>query len=218
MTQLAFDLPGRVAFAREDFFVSPSNTQALAAIDAHSTWPSGKMLIVGPAGSGKSHLAHLWAAMVGGAVLQGAQIAQADLTALPQAMAVDDADHLVAEAAMFHLHNIVTQSGTLLLTATTPPRDWGLQLPDLFSRMQATAITRLDAPDDALLAAVLVKQFADRQIVVQPSLITYLVTRMDRSLRAAQTLVARLDARALAAGRPVTRALAADVLETADEI
>jgi chromosomal replication initiation ATPase DnaA len=215
MTQLAFDLAGKVAFAREDFFISPANAQALATVDAWHTWPSGKMLIVGPKGAGKTHLAHLWAHAAGGTVIAADDLAQADLTRLPQAVAVDDADRVVAEEALFHLHNLVTQAGSLLLTSTTPPRDWGLHLPDLFSRMQATAITRLEAPDDALLAAVLVKLFADRQIAVQPTLISYLVMRMDRSLGAAQTLVATLDARALAAGRAITRALAADVLDSA---
>lgn len=214
MTQLAFDLAGKAAFAREDFFISPANAQALVAVDAWHTWPSGKMLIVGPTGAGKTHLAHLWAHAAGGIVIAGDDLAQADLTRLPQAVAVDDADLVMAEEALFHLHNLVTQAGALLLTATTPPRDWGLRLPDLFSRMQATAITRLQAPDDALLAAVLVKLFTDRQIAVQPTLIAYLVMRMDRSLGAAQTLVATLDAHALAAGRPITRALAADVLDS----
>jgi chromosomal replication initiation ATPase DnaA len=216
MTQLAFDLPGHAAYARNDFFVSPTNAQALAAVDTWAAWPSGKMLIVGPAGAGKTHLAHVWAQAAGGMVISGADLTEADLAALPQAVAVDDADMVVAEDALFHLHNLVTQSGSLLLTAATPPRDWGLRLADLFSRMQATAITRLDAPDDALLAAVLVKLFADRQIAVQPTLIPYLVMRMDRSLGAAQTLVAALDAQALAMGRPITRALAADVLDSGD--
>jgi len=214
MTQLAFDLPGPTTYARDNFFVSPANAQALATIDAWHTWPSGKMLIVGPTGAGKTHLAHLWALAAGGRVIPAKDLGHIDLAALPCAIAVDDADAVTAEAALFHLHNIVTQSGTLLLTATTPPRDWGLRLPDLVSRMQATAITRLDAPDDTLLAAVLVKLFADRQIAVQPTLITYLVARMVRSLGAAQALVARLDAHALAKSRPITRALAAEVLDT----
>jgi chromosomal replication initiation ATPase DnaA len=213
MTQLAFDLPGSTAYSRADFFVSPANAQALAAIDGWMNWPAGKMLVIGPKGSGKTHLAHLWAAMTDGTVINARDLGQTDLAALPAAIAVDDADDVTDEDALFHLHNIVTQSGSLLLTATTPPRDWRLRLPDLVSRMQAAAITRLDAPDDALLAAVLVKLFTDRQITVQPTLIPYLVTRMDRALGAAQTLVARLDAHALAKGRPITRALAAEVLD-----
>lgn len=219
--QLAFDLPAREAFRREDFFVSPANATALAAIDGWQGWPGGKMLLVGPKGSGKTHLARLWAAEAGAAVISGADLQAADLPALAAhgAVAVEDAEavagHGAAEAAFFHLHNLVVQSGHLLVTATTPPRDWGLCLPDLASRLQAAALTRLDAPDDALLSAVLIKLFADRQIVVPPTLIPYLVLRMERSIDAARALVAALDARALAEGRPITRQLAADLLDSA---
>ena len=133
------------------------------------------------------------------------------------AVAVEDAEAVAGqrahEAAFFHLHNLVTQAGHLLVTAARPPRDWGLTLPDLASRLQAAPLTRLDPPDDALLSAVLIKLFADRQITVAPALIPYLASRMDRSFAAARNLVARLDALALAEGRPVTRALAATLLD-----
>lgn len=131
---------------------------------------------------------------------------------------VEDADQIgQAEAQLFHLHNLVTSTGgALLLTAATPPRDWGLQLPDLLSRLQAAPIARLEAPDEGLLSAVLIKLFADRQLAVAPNLIPYLVSRMPRSVGAARALVAALDAAALALGRPVTRALAAEILEADD--
>ena len=219
--QLAFDLPARQAYRREDFFVSPANAMALAAIDGWQGWPGGKMLLIGPRGSGKTHLARLWAQETGAACLPATDLATADLPALSAlgAVAIEDAEtaagHPQAEAAFFHLHNLVTQSGHLLVTATTPPRDWGLTLPDLASRLQAAPLTRIEAPDDALLSAVLIKLFADRQITVPPTLIPFLVQRMERSIDAARDLVTRLDAHALAAGRPVTRQLAADLLDTA---
>lgn len=214
--QLAFDLPVTDAVTRADFFASPANAAGLQAIDHPDLWPGGRMLLVGPAGSGKTHLAHIWAETVSAQLVSVAELDQA-LISDQMALVVDDA-HLVAgqaEATLFHLHNRLAQGGTLLLTAPTPPRDWGLRLPDLLSRMQAMALTRLDPPDDALLSAVLVKLFADRQIAVQPTLIAFLVTRMERSIAAARALVAMLDAKALAAGRPVTRALAAEVLDSA---
>lgn len=217
--QLAFDLPAREAFRREDFFISPANATALAAIDGWKGWPGGKMLLVGPKGSGKTHLARLWAAEAGAAVIAGADLADADLPGLSAhgAVAVEDAEavagHAGAEAAFFHLHNLVVQAGHLLVTAATPPRDWGLRLPDLASRLQAAPVSRLEAPDDALLSAVLIKLFSDRQISVPPNLIPYLVLRIERSIDAARALVAALDARALAEGRPITRQLAADVLD-----
>ena len=221
--QLAFDLPARDEMTRAAFFVSPVNALALAAVDGWRDWPGGKMLLVGPAGSGKTHLAHLWAAETGASLIAAADLAGADLPALAAAdrVAVEDADALAgdraAETALFHLHNLVLPAGRLLMTATRPPRDWGLVLPDLMSRMQAAPVTRLEPPDDALLSAVLVKLFADRQIAVAPNLIPYLVARMPRSIGAARGLVAALDARALAEGRPITRALAAEILDSAGD-
>ncbi|MFZ1479477.1 MAG: chromosomal replication initiator DnaA, partial [Paracoccaceae bacterium] len=112
-------------------------------------------------------------------------------------------------------HNLLLPTGRLLLTAAAPPRDWGLHLADLLSRLQAAPVAQLQAPDDALLSAVLIKLFADRQITVPPNLIPYLVARMPRSIDAARALVADLDARALQDGRAITRALAADLLDSA---
>ena len=220
--QLAFDLPAREAWRREDFFPSPANAAALAAVDDWRNWPGGKLVLTGPKGSGKTHLARLWAAEAGAALLPAADLATADLPALSShgAVAVEDAETAAgnpqAEAAFFHLHNLVTQSGHLLVTASLPPRDWGLALPDLASRLQAAALARIEAPDDALLSAVLIKLFADRQITVPPALIPYLVARMERSIDAARAIVAALDARALAEGRPITRQLAADLLGSID--
>ncbi|PLL11434.1 chromosomal replication initiator DnaA [Tabrizicola sp. TH137] len=216
--QLTFDLPARTAWRREDFFVSPANAAALAALDDWRHWPGGKMVLTGPKGSGKTHLAKLWAAETGAAVLPATALAGADLPALSAhgAVAVEDAEAVAGdgagEAAFFHLHNLVTQAGHLLVTAATPPRDWPLALPDLASRLQAAGLARIEAPDDALLSAVLIKLFSDRQIAVPPAVIPYMVARMERSIDAARDLVAALDARALAEGRPITRALAAEVM------
>lgn len=220
--QLTFDLPAQTAWRREDFFVSPANAAALATVDDWRNWPGGKLVLTGPKGSGKTHLARLWAAETGAAILPATALARADLPALSGhgAVAVEDAEQAAGdagtEAAFFHLHNLVTQSGHLLVTATRPPRDWPLALPDLASRLQAAALARIEAPDDALLSAVFIKLFADRQITVPPALIPYLVQRMERSIDAARALVARLDAHALAAGRPITRHLAAEVLEAGE--
>lgn len=216
--QLTFDLPAALRLARADFYVSPANGVALAAIDGWRTWPSNKMLLVGPTGTGKSHLAQIWAAEAQANQISADQLATADIAALAAAGAVvvEDADALAAdqaaEHALFHLHNLLALSGSLLITARTPPRDWGLTLPDLASRLQATALTRLELPDDALLTSVLAKLFADRQLVVSAALIPYLVVRMDRSIAAARALVDALDSRALAQHRPITRALASQLL------
>ena len=214
--QLAFDLPSTAAMTRADFFVSPSNAVALQVVEGWQSWPGRKLLLIGPEGSGKTHLARVWAGLADAVILDARTLADVDLAPLAGTpVAVEDADHLppAAEAALFHLHNIVTPGGALLLTAKAPPRDWGLALPDLISRMQAAPLARLEAPDDALLSAVLVKLFADRQVAVPPNLIPYLISRMPRSVGAARTLVTALDARSLAGARPITRALAGEVLD-----
>lgn len=214
--QLAFDLPGTEAMTREHFFVASSNALALQAVERWATWPGRKLLLVGPEGAGKTHLAHVWAALADAVILPATALAETGIADLSgRAVVIENADRIgPAETQLFHLHNLVTASGALLLTARTPPRDWGLRLPDLVSRMQATPIARLEAPDDALLSAVLVKLFADRQVAVPANLIPYLVGRMPRSIGSARALVAALDAQALALGRPITRALAGAVLDS----
>ena len=217
--QLIFDLPVGARLTRADFCVTPANALALAAVDAWRTWPNNKMLVVGPEGAGKSHLAQIWASDANAVLVPATQLAVTDISALAahRAVGIEDADTLAgdpaAEAALFHLHNLLATSGSLLVTGKTPPRDWGLTLPDLASRMQATALTCLDPPDDALLAAVLAKLFADRQLAISANLIPYLVVRMDRSIAAARRLVDALDARALSQHRPITRAMAGELLE-----
>ena len=217
--QLTFDLPADARLTRADFCVSPANALALAAVDAWRAWPNRKMLLVGPPGAGKSHLAHIWVADANALLVPASQLAGADIPALAAhgTIGVEDAEKLAgdpsAEAALFHLHNLLSSTGSLLITAKTPPRDWGLTLPDLASRMQATALTRLDPPDDALLTAILAKLFADRQLVISANLIPYLVVRMDRSVAAARALVEALDARALSQHRAITRAMAGEILD-----
>lgn len=213
--QLAFDLPGLQAMTRDHFFVAPSNALALQTVEAWRDWPGRKLLLVGPEGAGKTHLAHIWAALADAVLLPAETLAETDIASLAgRAVVVENADRIgEAEVQLFHLHNLATTTGALLLTARTPPRDWGLTLPDLISRMQATPLARLDAPDDALLSAVLVKLFADRQVAVPATLIPYLISRMPRSIGAARALVAALDAEALAAGRPISRALAGEALD-----
>lgn len=218
--QLALDLPVREARGREDFFVSPANALALDALDGWRDWPQGRMLLIGPAGAGKSHLAQVWAKETEARLVPVTALGSADLPALAAAaFVVEDAEAAAGdaalEAALLHLHNLAAAQGVpFLITAARPVRDWGLRLADLESRLSAVPVTRLAPPDDALLSAVLVKLFADRQIAVAPSLIAYLVSRIDRSFDAARATVARLDAQALARGGAITRATAAALLDS----
>lgn len=218
--QLAFDLPARPALGRAAFFVAPANRLALGLVDRWPAWPEGRLAVIGPPGAGKTHLAHVWAARSGAAITPATALPSADhATFGPGAcVAVEDADRLpelglAAEEALFHLCNRLRASGgSLLVSGRRAPAFWGLRLPDLASRLTAAPVAALEPPDDTLLAAVLVKLFADRGISVGPDLIRFLLARMDRSFQAAESLVARLDRTGLAAGRPVTARLAAEVL------
>lgn len=225
--QLIFEIGDRETYRRADFFVSPANAEALAAIDRWRDWPGAMLMLVGPEGAGKTHLARIWAEDAGARVVAGADLVEAAVPDLASggALAVENAEAVAGdparEAALFHLFNLCRERGlSLLLTARRPPRDWGLGLADLQSRMQSLSLARLVPPDDALLSAVLVKLFADRQVQVGPRLIPYLVARMERSIAAARDLVAELDRRALARGGPITRAdaamLFAEPLDTPD--
>lgn len=217
--QLSFELPVRAALGREDFFVSPANAMAVALIEGWRNWPGRKLVLEGPLGSGKTHLAHVWASASGARIVQAADLAGADIPALAGAcVAVEDVPRIAgdaaAENALFHLHNLTLAEGhSLLLTADRPAARWGLHLPDLASRMQGATGARLEAPDDQLLAAVVMKLFADRQLIPTPETIPYLVARMDRDFDSARRLVADLDEAALTQGRAINRKLAAEVLE-----
>jgi chromosomal replication initiation ATPase DnaA len=215
--QLAFDLEPAENFSRDDFIRGAGNAAALDLVDSWPDWPARAVAIVGPEGAGKSHLAAIWADAAGARRLASRAL---DESAVPAALATGalaleccavDAD--LDERALFHLLNLVKeQLGFLLLTARTAPAAWPIGLPDLASRLRAVPVVTLAAPDDAMLRAVLVKLFADRQIAVDEALISYLVVRIERSFAAARGVVATLDREALRRHRPVTRALAGEIL------
>ncbi|MGJ8546948.1 MAG: chromosomal replication initiator DnaA [Sulfitobacter sp.] len=217
--QLGFDLPVRPARGRADFFVAPSNALAVALIDTWQNWPSGKMALSGPEGAGKTHLAHVWADLSGAQIIPAKGLTADAVPALAQCpLAVEDIPAInadpEAQTALFHLHNMMAASGLpLLLTGRGNVASWGISLPDLASRLQGATEATLDAPDDALLAAVMVKLLADRQLTPKPDLIPYLLGRIDRSFADAGRIVARLDAASIALKRPLTRSLAASVLD-----
>lgn len=211
--QLLMDLPVRTAQGRDSFFVSPSNAMALKQIEAWAHWAGGKLVLIGPESSGKSHLAAVWAEISGAAILSPDHL-HAETSGH---VVVEDVDQIAgqpdAEEALFHLHNRVLGDGyALLLSGQDVPELWGLTLPDLASRVLAADVARLGPPDDALLTAVLVKLFDDRQLNVAPQVITYLTTRIDRSFREAAHIVARLDEASLRERKPITVKLAGRIL------
>ncbi|MEO0467611.1 MAG: DnaA/Hda family protein [Pseudomonadota bacterium] len=217
--QLSFDLPGRTALGRDDFFVSPANANAVAMIEGWQDWPGRKLMLVGPQGSGKTHLTHVWANLSGATIIPAKDLSEADIAQLASAhVAVEDCQDIAgtanAENALFHLHNLALAEGhTALFTAATAPADWPLSLPDLMSRMQGTPSIHISPPDDALLGALLMKLFNDRQLSPTPATLPYLVARIDRSYQAAAAAVSALDTAALQSGRSITPRLAAEVLD-----
>jgi chromosomal replication initiation ATPase DnaA len=217
--QLSFDLPSVTALGRADFLVAPSNAMAVALVEGWQDWHPRKLVICGPEGSGKTHLVHVWAQLSNARIVAAIELAEADIPTLAQqAVAVEDVHEIAtnptAQTALFHLHNLLLAEGqALLLTGVGSPLHWGITLPDLASRMEGTQTAVLEPPDDTLLAAVLAKLLADRQLTPKPDLIPYLVKRIDRSFAAANDIVARLDAASLAQKRPLSLRLAAGVLD-----
>jgi chromosomal replication initiation ATPase DnaA len=217
-TQLALALDHGESHAREDFLSGPSNAAALSLIERWPDWPSRTVLLRGPEGSGKSHLAAIWAREAGARMLSPRALAGADV---PVALATGAlvlenlAEGRFDAAALFHLLNLAREERAyVLITARAAPANWRIELPDLASRLRALPVVALEAPDDALLRAVIVKLFADRQLVVDESLVTYLIARIERSFAAARTAVGALDSAALRLKRPVTRALAGELFRS----
>ncbi|MFN4143449.1 hypothetical protein [Aestuariivirga sp.] len=219
--QLVLELPLRAALGRDDFLVTPSNAAAVAMIDSYPDWPHHGIVLLGGRGSGKSHLLQVWQQSAGAPVITSDALAREppDRLLAAGALAIDNAPGPgLDERALFHLLNLARQTGGhVLIASETDPAHWPVTLPDLASRLKAMPVARLDPPDDALLRGVLVKLFADRQVAVEETVISYLMLRMPRSLDAARALVAGIDRAALTEQVPVTRGLAARVLQQMTE-
>ncbi len=214
--QLALALEHAERLAREDFLDGPSNAAALALVDNWPNWPARAFVLAGPEGSGKSHLAAIWAQAAGARLIAARALQEATVPAAlaTGALVVEDlAAGVFDERALFHLLNLAGEhEAYLMLTVRTPPAGWVFVIPDLGSRLKALPVVVISPPDDVLLRAVLVKLFADRQLAVDEGLIGYLAARIERSFAAARAVVGRLDIEAMQRKRPLTRALAAEIL------
>jgi chromosomal replication initiation ATPase DnaA len=210
--QLRLDFGHAPATGAEDFMPGEPNREAMAWLARWPAWPYPALVLHGPPGSGKSHLARVWAMRAGGRWLDHGALAAADPNA-QRAWVLDDAEPVPDENALLSFYNRLRESeGHLLLAARRPVGAWTLRLPDLASRLRAAPAVAIRPPDDALLSAVLLKLFADRQLVVSEALIEYLVRHMERSFGAAQAIVAGLDSMSLRLQRPITVALARSFL------
>lgn len=217
--QLPLEFAWRPAFGRDDFLVAPSNARALATLESWPAWSDPVLLLTGPEGSGKSHLAQLWRGAARAACADGSGRREHNLGEMNALIArgpvvLDDADRIGDEALVFHAINAAREHGhALLLTARTAPPVWRPALPDLRSRLAGIDKIALEAPDEDLLAALIVKLMTDRQISLEPKLVEAIVVRIDRSFAAARDAVAALDAASIAARRPITLAIIKSVLE-----
>ncbi len=211
-TQLPFDLPPRNAMGAADFVTSGSNEAALRLIEAWPDWPGPVLSIHGPAGCGKTHLGHVFQAKTGDKALFFDR--PGSLPELPEKPILILDEPALDETAFFHLLNRVkSEGGFLLILAREAPARWKVSLPDLASRLKAIPSVEVAPPDDALLAAVLAKHFADRQINVAPDVIDYLLKHIERSFAAAAEIAERLDRAALVEGRAITTRLVRKILD-----
>ncbi|NEU11290.1 hypothetical protein G3T14_04015 [Methylobacterium sp. BTF04] len=215
--QLTFDLPADPRYGREDFLVGPANAAAYGMVEAWPNWPDTVCLLTGPPGSGKSHLASIWATRAHAWTAPAAEIGAAQVPHLVSngAVVIEDIDRGQDrdEAALFHLLNLARERACpVLLTSSVAVDTLGLVTADLRSRLRLAPGAQILPPDDALLRAVIVKLFVDRQLVVDLAVVEALALRIDRSLGRARQVVAELDRDALGRGRRITKPLALAVL------
>ncbi|MGN6305676.1 MAG: DnaA regulatory inactivator HdaA [Mesorhizobium sp.] len=217
--QLPLDLGHGTAYSRDDLVVSRANAEAVALVDRWPDWPAPVVVLAGPSGAGKTHLAAIWREAAGALAIPASAIGSAAAGIGHRPVLIDDVDSApIDEPGLFHLINAVRGAGShLLLTARGFPSAWRVTLPDLASRLKAAATVEIHEPDDLLLAGVLTKLFADRQVEVEPHVVQYLVRRIERSLATAMRVVERLDRAALEQKTRITRALAAEAVSAMDE-
>ncbi len=222
IAQLALDLGHRSALGRADYLVAPSNEVAVAWIDRWPNWPGTGLALYGPPGSGKTHLCEVWRRLSGAPAIDALALGGAEAPELlgpARACVLDGAGDWIGRGGelqrrLLHLYNLIAQrGGHLFLSGTKPPAHWPCALADLRSRLATMAAVGLKAPDDSLLAAVLAKLFADRQLKAEPVIIHFLVARMERSLETAGRMVAAIDRVSLAERREITVPLVRSVLD-----
>lgn len=216
--QLPLELDHVAGHSRDDLVVSQANAEAIGLIDRWPDWSAPLVVLAGPAGSGKSHLAAIWREASSAVSAEPAALDDAVDVAARAPILIDHVDDApLDERGLFHLINAVRAADShLLITSRRFPAAWSVRLPDLVSRLKAATVVEIREPDDMLLAGVMTKLFADRQVEVEPHVVQYVVRRIERSLATAARVVEKLDRAALEQKSRITRALAADVVSAFD--
>lgn len=217
VSQIPMNFTFRSAAGREDFLVAPANEVAVEWIDKWPDWQTGFLILKGPNGCGKSHLASVWQTMSGARLIQASDIVGLSILALTEIAATsvlfEDAQPEIPETEMFHLFNLMVENkNSMLITSEKSPKQWNLTLPDLASRLRTIPIASIEQPDDQLFAALVVKHFSDRQLAVTPDVVQYLLNRIERSFAAIGKITSILDKRALAQKRKISIPLIREVL------
>ncbi|MGH6932465.1 MAG: HdaA/DnaA family protein [Dongiaceae bacterium] len=221
LTQLPFEFGHRPSYAAADFLISDSNADAYGWVERWPDWPAPGLVVHGPPGCGKSHLAELWGARADAVAIATAMLETRDAAALlgeARCCIVDDLTDCLegngAERTLLHLFNMVAERhGQMMLSASTPPVRWRIGLADLRSRLLAIPSVAIKPPDDGLLQALISKLFHDRQMSVDSDVVSYIVTRMERSFDGARRIVDAIDRAALAQRRRPTGTLVRDVMD-----
>ncbi|QEE08843.1 chromosomal replication initiator protein DnaA [Bartonella kosoyi] len=219
-TQLSLNFPYEPIFQFDDLVITDSNRMAFQLIDHWPNWSVPIAVLVGKEGSGKTHFSSIWQQKANAFRIQRNKIDQAvAMASLGRSFLIEDIDaEKINETELFHLINSVkqanvdTRQATLLMTARTLPSTWKLKLNDLKSRLNSVMFVEINQPDDALLTTVAFKLFSDRQLIVHPDTVYYLISRCERSLFSLKHVIDSVDQLALQRKRKITRAVIAEVL------
>ena len=218
--QEIFDFPTPATMARDNYIVSRCNHAAAEWVAKWPDWPMPVSLLIGPSGAGKTHLLSIWADLAGAEIFSVTDLSKMNIDDLVEeypALAIDDLDQVISSAddqeALFHLYNAAINHQTdVLIASNRPVNQLNLQLDDLASRLKAAPSVKIDPPDDDLLEPLLMKMFADRQLIVPKRVVNYLIKRMERSFHTARQWVEELDKAALSEQRRITLPLARKIL------
>ncbi|MEE2698403.1 MAG: DnaA/Hda family protein [Pseudomonadota bacterium] len=221
--QLTLKFDHRPAFGGEDFLIASPNAEAISRLDSWPDWSGNALVLFGPAGSGKTHLAQVFQAMSNAYIVETVDLKEkqppcylgdAPAAILENADVISMNEDGKLQESILHLYNVLFETDRhLLLTARQSPARWGVTLKDLSSRLNSASQAKIGFPDDALIAAVLVKQFQDRQLKIEDDVIFYILSRMERSFQAARKIVQEIDELTLKEHRKITVPLVRKVLQ-----